>query len=257
MFSLANKTALITGSTGYLGEVMARSLVEAGAKVYLNGLSESKVNKLLKNIAVNVAPAVFDITNPSQVNNFFNSISNEPIDIIVNNAHFGNSGSIESSTIEDYSSSYDIAVIAVHNIVHHALPGLRLAVEKNGYASVINIASMYGMVSPDLNIYSDKYFANPPFYGAAKAALIQWTKYAACEFGKEGIRFNSISPGPFPNKYVQKNNKNLVKNIEEKTPMNRIGQPEELVGPLIFLASNSSSYITGTNIVVDGGWTAL
>ena len=256
IFSLINKTALITGSTGHLGQTMAIGLAESGAKVYLNGVTKSKVNKLVKKIDLNVESAIFDITNPVEVDSFFNSIANKPIDILVNNAYLGNSGSIESSTIEDYSSSYDITVTAVHNIVQHALPGLRLAVENNGYASVINIASMYGMVSPDLNIYSDKYSANPPFYGSAKAALIQWTKYAACEFGREGIRFNSISPGPFPSKYVQKNNKNLVKNIEKKIPMNRIGQPEELVGALIFLAAHSSSYVTGANIVVDGGWTA-
>jgi NAD(P)-dependent dehydrogenase (short-subunit alcohol dehydrogenase family) len=256
IFSLSNKTALITGSTGYLGQTLAIGLAEFGAKVYLNGRSESKVNKLLKKINLDVEPAIFDITNSDEVDSFFKSIDNKPIDVLVNNAMSGNSGSIETSTTKDYSLSYDIAVITAHNIVQNALPNLRLAVEKNGYASVVNIASMYGMVSPDLNIYNDKYSANPPFYGAAKAALIQWTKYAACEFARENIRFNSISPGPFPSEYVQKNNKSLVKNIEKKVPMNRIGHPEELVGALIFLASNSSSYVTGTNVIVDGGWTS-
>ena len=218
-------------------------------------MNEEKVKKLIKEINLDVEPAVFDITNEIQVISFFKSISGKPIDILVNNAYSGNAGSIETATSQDYALSYDVTVIAVQNIVQNAMPMLKLAAKKNGQASVINIASMYGLVSPDMSVYSEKKSSNPPFYGAAKAALIQWTKYAACEFGVDGVRFNSISPGAFPNKLAQNNN-NLIKNIEKKIPMNRIGQPEELIGALIFLASNSSSYVTGTNIIVDGGWTA-
>jgi NAD(P)-dependent dehydrogenase (short-subunit alcohol dehydrogenase family) len=254
IFSLANKSALITGATGYLGEIMALSLAKSGVKVYINGTNKEKVDRLIAKINLNAEPAIFDVTNEDQVKNFFNSISNESIDILVNNAYFGNSGSIETSTNQDYLSSYDITVIAAQNIVKSAMPMLKQACTINGQASVINITSMYGMVSPDINIYESKKQSNPPFYGAAKAALIQWTKYAACEFAEYGIRFNSISPGAFPD--ITKQNKDLINKIEKKVPMRRVGRPEELIGALIFLASNSSSYVTGSNIVVDGGWTA-
>jgi NAD(P)-dependent dehydrogenase (short-subunit alcohol dehydrogenase family) len=254
IFSLTNKTALITGSTGYLGQVMAKALSEAGAKVYLNGLNEDKVNKLIEDYNLNARPAIFDVTNAKQVESFFSSISNEPIDIIINNAYFGNSGSIETSSNEDYVSSYAVTVIAAQNIVFNALPLLKLAKKRNGQASVINIASMYGLVSPNINIYQDKNSSNPPFYAASKAALIHWTRYAACEFAPDGIRVNSISPGAFPNKLTQDHD--LIKKIEKKIPLGRVGEPDELIGALIFLASNSASYVTGTNIIIDGGWTA-
>jgi NAD(P)-dependent dehydrogenase (short-subunit alcohol dehydrogenase family) len=136
------------------------------------------------------------------------------------------------------------------------IPKFKVAASQNGYASVVNIASMYGMVAPDQRIYSEINGINPPFYGAAKAALIQWTKYAACEFAKDKIRFNSVSPGPFPSSEIQENNPELINNIIDKVPMDRLGKPSELVGPVSFLSSSASSYVTGINIPVDGGWTA-
>jgi NAD(P)-dependent dehydrogenase (short-subunit alcohol dehydrogenase family) len=264
IFSLKNKVAFVSGGSGYLGECMVQSLSEAGAKVYVNGRDEKKVlsvvDKLKKN-GLDVESAVFDITNEQEIHQFFDTFGSNTIDILVNNAHSGGGSggkggaSIETALVEDYALSYNVSVASAHNLVKNALPLLKKAKRINGDASVINIASIYGMVSPDLQIYESKEVANPPFYGAAKAALIQWTKYAACEFAVEGIRFNSISPGAFPNGKAQKNI-NLIENIKRKVPMNRIGQPKELVGALIFLASNSSSYVTGSNIVVDGGWTA-
>ena len=132
---------------------------------------------------------------------------------------------------------------------------MRKAVQQNGEASVINLASMYAMVNPDQRIYVSAAEVNPPFYGAAKAALIQWTRYAACEFGAEGIRVNSISPGPFPSEAVQKNNPAFIEKLASKVPMRRIGLSDEIKGPTLFLASSASSFVNGTNIVVDGGWT--
>src|SRR5690606_10873889 len=99
---------------------------------------------------------------------------------------------------DSYKLGYDVTVIAAHNLIKSSLANLRLAVKQRGGASVINMASMYALVSPDSRIYDSPSGVNPPFYGAAKAALLQMTRYAACEFGPEGIRVNAISPGPFP-----------------------------------------------------------
>lgn len=255
-FSLSGKTAFISGANGYLGKSMAEGLAESGALVYLNGRDGQKIDSLVKEFEqknLNVKPAVFDITNQEDVQEFFSKLDEPFIDVIVNNAYCGVAGSIETSSTNDYASSYDIAMTSTHHLVQCALPYLRNAVKINGDASVINIASMYGMVSPDLRIYESKSVSNPPFYGAAKAALIQWSKYAACEFASEGIRFNAISPGPFPSNQAPKS---LVSKIENKVPMARIGNPSELIGPLLFLASSSSSFVTGINLPVDGGWTA-
>ena len=114
---------------------------------------------------------------------------------------------------------------------------------------------MYGTVSPDPSIYGDSGYDNPPNYGAGKAAIIQFTRYMACHLAKDGIRVNSVSPGPFPSPEVQEN-KQFITNLEKKTPLGRIGQPYEIKGIVVFLASAASSYVTGQDIHVDGGWTS-
>lgn len=258
-FDLTGRVAFITGAAGYLGQKMACGLAEAGAKVYINGRSEEKLvglSERLKSVGLNVIPAPFDITNEDEIEAFFSTFEEGALDVIVNNAYSGQAGTVETALAQSYRDSYDVVMVAAQNITQRALPLLRVARKKNGDASIINVASMYGMVSPDISIYSSKNAANPPFYGAAKAALIQWSKYAACEFAKEGVRVNSISPGPFPSEEVQKTNSVLVQKIVNKVPMERLGQPDELIGPLLFLASSASSYVTGANIPVDGGWTA-
>ena len=97
---------------------------------------------------------------------------------------------------------------------------------------------------------------NPPHYGAAKAGVVQLSKYYASYLGKKGITVNTVTPGPYPSKEVQKREK-FVELLAEKTLLKRIGQPEELAGAFVFLASDASSYMTGQNIIIDGGWTAV
>src|SRR5690606_4537389 len=127
---------------------------------------------------------------------------------------------------------YDVSVVAAHNLIQAALPLLREAVKNSSDASIVNISSMYGVVSPDIRVYKNKLHANPPFYGTAKAALLQLTKYAACEFGPEGIRVNCLSPGPFPNIDVQENQADFIADLSNKVPMSRIGQAHEIGGPV-------------------------
>jgi len=257
MFNLDRKKVLITGSTGYLGSELAYGVAKYGAHIYVNSRSLSNCEDIVAKIRLAgglASVACFDVTNEDEVAEFSGSI--DCLDVLVNNAYTGSGGTIEIADSTNYLSSYKASVIASAYLVKSFLPHFRQAVLKNGYASVINVASMYGMVSPDKRIYNSPQGTNPPFYGAAKAALIQWTKYAACEFAREKIRVNSISPGPFPSTFVQKDNPQLVEKIISKVPMDRIGVPNELVGAVVFLASSASSYVTGINLPVDGGWTA-
>lgn len=120
---------------------------------------------------------------------------------------------------------------------------------------IVNITSMYGHVAPDYRIYDGKEFANPPSYGAAKAGVIQLTKYLASFLSPYGVRVNALSPGPFPFPETQKNN-DFIEKLASKNMLNRIGQPEDLKGAIALLCSDASSYMTGQNICVDGGWAA-
>jgi len=259
IFSLHGKVALVTGATGYLGKSMALGLCNAGAHVFINSRSEKKANDLctsLQKKGLSATPAVFDIKDEEQIKRFFEFKFSGKLDILVNNAYSGGGGTIEVTKSNDYMDSYDVTVVAAHRLIKLALSNLRMAACSSGYASVVNISSMYGVVSPNLRMYDSTYDSNPPFYGAAKAALIQWTRYASCEFGGEGIRINSISPGAFPSREVQDSKAQFVEHLKEKIPMGRIGRTDEIIGPLVFLASSASSYVTGTNLVVDGGWTS-
>ncbi len=257
-FSLESKNVFITGSTGYLGRSMAKGVAQLGAHVIINGRNQNDVETYvaeLLNAGYEATPAVFDINNEKAVFEWFKLYGSAPLHGLVNNAYSGDAGSVETAIEDSYRNSFEISVISAHRLLKAALPSLREAVRECGNASVVNIGSMYGMVSPDQRIYVNKKFSNPPFYGASKAALLHWTRYAACEFGHEAIRVNSISPGPFPSDEVQKNNPSLISALSKKIPMGRIGQPEEIQGPLSFLISDASTYINGTNLVVDGGWT--
>jgi NAD(P)-dependent dehydrogenase (short-subunit alcohol dehydrogenase family)/spore coat polysaccharide biosynthesis protein SpsF (cytidylyltransferase family) len=258
IFSLQGKTALVTGATGHLGSAMAHSLAAAGAHVLVNSRFQDRSDALVDELVAlgySAEPAVFDIQDRAMIDRVFSAYGPRPLDVLINNAYAGGAGSIEVSEPEAYSTTYSVTMLAAHNLLKAALPGLRLAVKNNGDASVINLTTMYAMVSPDQRIYDTPQAINPPFYAAAKAALLQWTRYAACEFGPEGIRVNSISPGPFPSESVQKGNPAFIDRLSNKVPMGRIGRAEEIKGPVLFLASSASSFVNGANIVVDGGWT--
>lgn len=258
-FSLYGKTALITGAAGYLGSAMAKALAEAGAHVIINVRSSARGEPLLREIHAQGGSAellVLDVSDQQAVQQYFAQGGPETLHVLVNNAYKGKGGTIESSDAGDYLDSYQVAVLAAHNMLKGALPALRRAVRESGDASVINVGSMYGVVSPDPRVYDTPAGTNPPFYGATKAALIQWSRYAACEFGAEGIRVNSISPGPFPSDSVQQDAPAFVAKLAAKVPMGRIGQAGEIAGPVLFLASAAASFVNGANICVDGGWTA-
>lgn len=260
LFDLHGRSALVTGATGYLGSVMAWALAEAGATVLVNSRDTGRADRLvaaIREAGLQARPAVFDVTDRDGLAAAVEAcLREDSLHVLINNAYAGGAGTVETASSDAYAGSYDVTVASAHVLLQTALPALRRAVQRDGDAAVINVASMYGMVSPDIGLYDDPSSANPPFYGAAKAALIQWSRYAACEFGKESIRVNSLSPGPFPAPQMHERDAEFVSRLARKVPMARVGQADEIRGPVLFLASAASSFVNGANIVVDGGWTA-
>lgn len=252
LFSLKDRVAIVTGAAGHLGAPMARGLAAAGAKVYLLGRRREPLEALGGEIGARAQAAAVDVTDAGQIRAFLQGIAEQRLDVLVNNVYAGaGAGDIDDA----FAQAYAVTVTAAFRLVREALPLLRQAVAASGGASVINVASMYGMVSPYPRVYEDSP-PNPPFYGAAKAGLIQLTRHLAAELGPEKIRVNAISPGPFPSPASQQNFPKLMQNLERSLPLGRLGRSEELVGAVIFLASDAASYVTGTNLPVDGGWTA-
>ncbi len=241
---------------------MAEALAAAGAHVVLNARRQEALATLadaLIRLGHKASIACFDVTDEAAVRDHIARIGSEHgrLDILVNNASSGRTGTIDSATAQDFDQTYRVNVVAAFLILQAALPILRdTASRTRGGASVINIASMYGSVSPDPSIYGTSGANNPPHYGAAKAGLIQLTRYAACHLAPDRIRVNCISPGPFPAAHYLDRDPGFHDRLKAKDPMRRTGDPRELQGPLLFLASDASSYVTGINLPVDGGWTA-
>lgn len=257
IFSLHNKVIVITGGSGHLGSALSEAFVQYGGKVYLASRNTDKNKEYASYLASKydreVCYQYLDTTEPESVEEAIDHILSieGKIDVLVNNSYQGKTGTMLEVTEKNWMESFDGSIHSTFRLVQAVLPSM---IEQQS-GSIINIASMYGVVSPNPEIYGDEKQNNPPHYGAAKAAIIQFTKYIACHYGKDGIRANAISPGPFPTQEVQKNNQ-FIKELGRKNPLGRIGQPKELKGIALLLASDAGSYMTGQNISVDGGWTA-
>lgn len=261
LFRLDGRVALVTGAGGRLGSAMATALAEAGAHVLLNGRSPDPLQRLCASLRIrglSAAVTSFDVTADAAVRAALQGIQDQHgrLDVLVNNAYSGRTGDLEGATPADFLASYEIAVVAAFRLIQGARELLLRAVDAAGHASVINVASMYGVVSPDPSIYGTSGMHNPPFYGAAKAGLIQLTRYAACHLAPLGIRVNAILPGPFPPTEILSRHPGFAQGLEQRTPLGRTGDPAELKGATLFLASDASSYVTGAALAVDGGWTA-
>lgn len=261
-FRLDGRVAFLTGATGLLGKPMARGLAGAGAHVVLNARHQDALADLASELISGgheVSVACFDVTDENAARTQIDKIAEKHgrLDVLVNNASSGRAGEIDSATAEDFQEVYRVNVIAAFQLLQWSLPLLKESGRYTpGGASVINIASMYGIVSPDPSIYGTSGANNPPYYGSAKAGLIQLTRYAACHLASDRIRVNCISPGPFPSPQFLDRDPEFANRLSSKIPMRRVGKSHEVQGPLLFLASDAASYVTGANLVVDGGWTA-
>ncbi|HKJ46742.1 MAG TPA: SDR family oxidoreductase [Balneolales bacterium] len=254
LLNLKGKTAFISGGAGYLGSAMCETLAELGANLVIASRDlkkcENYAQSLTKRYGNNNIGLKADITNIKEVKQAYEDTISAfgSIDILINNAWSGNKNTFESISYEDWHYDVNICLNAVFYSVKEAFPYL---MKSKGI--ILNIGSMYGHIAPDYRIYDGEQFANPPSYGAAKAAVLQLTQYLASFLSPHGIRVNAISPGPFPFPETQKHEE-FMERLSSKNMMNRIGEPDDLKGAVALLCSDASKYMTGQNICVDGGW---
>ena len=251
LFDLTGRVAVVTGATGRLGRVMARTLAGAGAQTWIVARDGGRLAALAAE--ANCRPWRCDVTVDADVTALGAALRDGPgrLDVLVHNAHVGRGGSLSTATPADFAEASDLALGAFSRLLA-ATRDLLVNATADGSPSVITVASMYGLVSPRPDLYDSPAGANPPYYGAVKAGLLQLTRYAAVELAPLGIRANSITPGPFPGG----GDPELVARLGRQVPLGRVGSPEEIATAVLYLASPHSSFVTGSNVVVDGGWTA-
>ncbi|MBI3962894.1 MAG: SDR family oxidoreductase [Deinococcus sp.] len=253
LLDLSGKVALVSGGAGWLGTPMCEGLAEAGARVVVASRDLAKCQALADRLPGkgHVAMAL-DISSDQSVCQVVGQAAalEGHLDVLINNAYSGPRPNIGDATAQDFAesfhngvTSYFIAAQQAHQYMRHT------------GGSIINIASMYGLVASYPEVYVGYNINSPPNYHAAKGALIHLTRHLAAYWARDGIRVNTISPGPFPPDRISSAMPDFIPRLEAKVPMGRIGQRWEVKGAAVFLASQMSSYITGQNIVVDGGWT--
>lgn len=255
LFDLSGRLVLVTGGYGHLGRGMVAGLLAHGARVVVLARDE---NRFAEQFAAelptsNVHFQACDVAETGSVREAFRAVRTQHglPHVLINNAVYSAGQQPDALTDEQFARGLDGSAGSAYRCLREVLPYLR----ENGGGKIINVASMYGMVAPDFAAYAEHpQFLNPPHYGAAKAAVIQLTKYFASYLGPENIQVNCVSPGAFPSVGVQAQ-AGFVAELEQRIPLGRIGRPQDLAGAFVFLSAAASDFVTGHNLVVDGGWT--
>lgn len=252
---LDGKVAIVTGGAGLLGPEFGSALAEQGADVILVDVSPDRLDRAVKTVAAfgtKVVSLCADVADPKSVAAMVADVIARfgKVDVLVNGAAGRAPGFFTS--FEEYALSDWNAVVSA-NLTGTFLccQAVGRELKKGGGGSIINTSSIYGVVAPDQRIYEGSTINTPAVYSASKAGVIGLTQYLATYWAKDNIRVNALTPGGMFNGQEAE----FVRRYESRTPLGRMGRPHELRGALVFLASEMASYVTGHNLVVDGGWT--
>ncbi len=262
MFSLKGRVAIVTGGAGKLGSQQCDALAEAGAHVVVASRNLENCQRKAAALSASHAEALAvraDVTEPDQVQAMTEAVMDKfgRIDVLVNNAY---SGAGVGVTFEDLTLKYWEA--AAQGALHSTFlcsQSVSKVMKEQGGGTIVNIASFFGVISPDQRVYGRSGINNPPEYGAVKAGIIQFTRWLATYLAPDSIRVNSIAPGGFYNNAFTDRpdyEETFVPGYNYRTPLGRMGNDTDLKGAVVFLGSEASAWITGQNLVVDGGWTA-
>ena len=262
-FDLTGRVVLLTGAAGRLGGAMSQAIVAAGAELVMVGRREAALaaerERLPAPLRARCHVVACDVTRPEAPARLEDEVRKRygRLHGLVNNAYAGKVGAPQAISREDFLEACTYNLVAPFELAKALVPLLEQgAVRDGGTSAVVNVASMYGVVSPDPSVYGDSGKNNPAHYGATKAGMIQLTRYLACHLSPGRIRVNSVSPGPFPDKTVDPGIPGFYEKLAARVPMGRCGEPEEAAGPVVFLLSQAASYVNGADLAIDGGWTA-
>ncbi len=258
--TLAGRRALITGATGHLGRVLSEALLELGVALAISDQSDEacrrQARELSERYGGNVIAAPCDLGDEAGTRAMVSRAVADlgGLTVYVHCAGFVGSTSypgwavpFASQSVEAWNQALAVNLTSAFVIAQQAAPALR----ESGSGSVVLISSIYGLVGPDMRLYEDTQMANPAAYGASKGGLLQLTRYLATVLAPS-IRVNAISPGG-----LWRNQPVIFRErYESKTPLGRMGCEEDIKGAVAYLATDLSAYVTGQNLVVDGGWTA-
>ncbi|MBL8100381.1 MAG: SDR family oxidoreductase [Anaerolineales bacterium] len=267
-FSLKDKVAVVTGGVGLIGAEFCKTLSEAGASVAVVDLNASliqaTVDTLTKN-GYNALGIATDITKPESVNAMVEKVTSTfgRLDVLVNSAALDPKfdatalekgiapGAFEDYPLADWNAAMNVNLTGMFLVTQACAKQM----VKNKKGSIINICSTYGLNGPDQRIYikdGKRVAYKPVYYTVTKAGVMGFTKYLAAYYAETEIRVNALTPGGVFNNHEEY----FVKNYSAKTILGRMAKKDEMNGALLFLASDASSYMTGNNLIVDGGWTA-
>ncbi len=265
LFSLKHKTAIVTGACGLLGREHCRALAEAGAAVVVLDVDAEACRTFAAELGPEHLGLGADVTDRASLERVRDAVLERygSIDVLVNNAAINDmfenpalaarQSMFEHYPLEMWKKSLDVNVTGV--FLCSQVFGTVMA--RQGRGSIINIASTYGMVGPDQSIYQnergEQTFYKSPAYPTTKGAVLNFTRYLAAYWGKSGVRVNALSPGGVENCQEPF----FIQNYSRKTALGRMAQPSDYRGAIVFLAGEASAYMTGANLVVDGGWTAM
>jgi NAD(P)-dependent dehydrogenase (short-subunit alcohol dehydrogenase family) len=255
LFSLAGKVALVTGGAGRYGKYISLALAEAGATVLIASRKLAVCEDAaleFRNAGLDVHALELDLTNAGSVNAVADRIAAtwNTLDVLVNNAFTISTGGFDAYSEEEWER-----VMSVNSTGLFRPCKVFGMMQRQGSVSIVNIGSIYGVVSPDFRAYAEHpEMISPPSYSFVKAGMVGLTQYLAVHFAPSGVRVNCLSPGGL---YSPKMPKEFLENYCHRTPLGRLANCNDIKGAVVFLASDASAYMTGQNLLVDGGCMAL
>lgn len=259
LFSLKGKVAIVTGGAGFFGTPISIALAEAGAQVIIASRNGEKCREFAATIRERGLLAegmALDLENETSITGFVNAVKQQygRIDVLVNNAvsreGFKN---LEDIDTESWEKAQRINSTGLVLITRAVVPFMK----EQGGGSIINIGSIQGAVGPNFPVYGDTGMTSPLNYTYDKWGMVGFTKWLANYYGKYNIRANCISPGGYGPGVAQMTGKEeFIENYKRLTPLGRFAVDDDIKGPVVFMASDAAAFITGHNLLVDGGWTS-